>query len=458
LAARPDAYDCVFLSDVSVDPEQARVLAENALSVLKPGGVLVWIFPCLQPFVGGTDARIDWRYTESAVRLILSRCFPLDCFEIEAFGNVKVCAAALHGLGAEQLDPAALNTTDPSFPFVICARAIKRLPHGDAPVARIGRSAGTQPEARGAVLMYHKIATLPSDERHLAVIPAHFRAHMTHLRRHYHPMSLEDMARATREGTLPDKALAVTFDDGYLDALKTASPILTEFDIPATFFLNTLDLDHENEFWGDTLERIFLEEPVVPKVLDLDLLGSRVRIPAGTAEERRTAWKIVSQRFYPLPADSRVLLLRLVVEWSGLELRPRETHRRMVRHEIVTLAARSGHTIGAHTTHHLWLTEHSAQIQRQEITQNKTDLEQLLCRPVLTFAYPYGVHDASTVEIARAAPFLCAVTVEPGLIHSGIDLLKVRRLEVPPGDLAPFSAFLERAFTAAVEDKDVSGV
>jgi peptidoglycan/xylan/chitin deacetylase (PgdA/CDA1 family) len=362
----------------------------------------------------------------------------------------------LHGLGNEQLDSATLNTIDPSFPFMICARAIKRQARGDAPIINIGRGVGTHLETRGAVLMYHRIANLPSDERHLTVDPAHFRAQMAHLRRHYNPLPLEDMARATQAGMIPERAVAITFDDGYLDALTTASPILREFDIPATFFLNTMDLERENEFWGDTLERIFLEAPAVPKVLELELPGKRLTIPSGTRAERYAAWRTVNQAFYPLPAESRVGLLQLVIEWSGLDVRPRETHRRMVRDEVLALAARPGHDIGAHTTRHLWLTEHSAKIQRHEMAQNKIDLEWLLRRPVLTFAYPYGAHDVSTVETARAIPFRCAVTVEPGLIHSRVDLLKMPRLEAPSDDVAPFSAWLEKEFIAAFEDKAAS--
>jgi hypothetical protein len=65
---------------------------------------------------------------------------------------------------------------------------------------------------------------------------------------------------------------------------------------------------------------------------------------------------------------------------------------------------------------------------------------------VLTFAYPYGIHDSSVVDIARAVPFVCAVTVMPGLIGVGTDVLRLPRLEVPLTDVTVFREFLDQAF------------
>lgn len=438
-----NSYDCVLLTRIAGGPDQARAFLTHVEHVLKPAGVMLCVFSCFEPFVTGADSAREWRFTQAAVRVLLSEVFALDAFETESVGNVKLCTAALHGLRPDEIDAPALNACDPWFPLLTCARAIKRAPDRDSPVIRTGHRRGATPAPRGAVLMYHRIATLPTDERRLSLAPPHFRRHMAHLRRHYRPMSLEEMARVARDGTLPDKAVAVTLDDGYLDALTTASPILAEFDMPATFFLNTLDLDEENEFWGDTLERIFFEEPALPAEIDLELAGLSVRMPTRTAEERRLAWQAVSARFYPLPADQRVTLLKRIVEWTRLALRPRASHRRMVTSEIASLAARARHTIGAHTTHHLELPVHSPEIQRWEMANNKQHLEQLLGRPVVTFSYPYGIHDAASVEAARAVPFVCAVTTTPGLVRPGADLLTLPRLEVPLGDVDELAAFLD---------------
>jgi hypothetical protein len=78
------------------------------------------------------------------------------------------------------------------------------------------------------ILLYHRIAELSLDPYGLAVGPAEFRTQMAYLARVYRPMRLDDLVWAAREGSLPERAVAVTFDDGYLDNLEVASPILVE--------------------------------------------------------------------------------------------------------------------------------------------------------------------------------------------------------------------------------------
>ena len=67
-------------------------------------------------------------------------------------------------------------------------------------------------------------------------------------------------------------------------------------------------------------------------------------------------------------------MLDHVIAWSGADRTARETHRVMTAAELRALAARPGHTIGAHSAHHLSLTlqpaEHfrvSTMISRREV-------------------------------------------------------------------------------------------
>lgn len=54
----------------------------------------------------------------------------------------------------------------------------------------------------------------------------------------YAVMALKDIInRIAEKKTLPDKAIAITFDDGYRDNTKNAAPILAEFSFQVTFFI-----------------------------------------------------------------------------------------------------------------------------------------------------------------------------------------------------------------------------
>ena len=66
-----------------------------------------------------------WRLTEASARKLFADVFPIEAFEVTAYGNVMTCAAFLYGLSAEEMPPADLDHADPTFPLVIAIRAVK---------------------------------------------------------------------------------------------------------------------------------------------------------------------------------------------------------------------------------------------------------------------------------------------------------------------------------------------
>ena len=74
--------------------------------------------------------------------------------------------------------------------------------------------------------MYHRIANPPVDPWGLAVQPDHFEEHLTVLRRSRRPLIMSEFFKRLERRTLPNDAVAVTFDDGYVDNLREAKPRL----------------------------------------------------------------------------------------------------------------------------------------------------------------------------------------------------------------------------------------
>jgi peptidoglycan/xylan/chitin deacetylase (PgdA/CDA1 family) len=68
----------------------------------------------------------------------------------------------------------------------------------------------------------------------------------------------------------------------------------------------------------------------------------------------------------------------------------------------------AGFSIGAHSRSHPYLTHLSAEKQQDEIAGSKRILEEDLGIPIREFAYPFGMYDATTTAIVRAAGFSAA--------------------------------------------------
>lgn len=100
--------------------------------------------------------------------------------------------------------------------------------------------------------------------------------------------------------------------------------------------------------------------------------------------------------------------------------------------QVRSLADR-GFDIGAHSRTHADLTGLSPHDLEAELRGSRDTLESLLQSSIESFAYPYGYHNATVVQVARKY-FAVAFTVEEGRNSFDTDPLQLRRTMVQPGD------------------------
>ena len=314
---------------------------------------------------------------------------------------------------------------------------------------------------RGLILLYHRVADEPSDPYGLCVSPVQFRKHLELLRELGRPMPVRDMARAVKDGALPNRAIGVTFDDAYIDVLETAVPLLMEYEVPATVFVTVGPAGREREFWWDELERIFFQSERLPEILEIEIggenrswnLGDGPEIhtpphsPAGVAGRpwhlsdedaptlRHAAFRDVYHLLRPLPTPARTALMDRLLAWSGERadvVRP--THRVLTPGEVAAMTRSGLIRAGAHTVSHPDLTSQPEDVRREEIRRSKSDLEDWIGDKVHGFAYPYGLHDPASASTVRDAGFAFACTGDYRSVRNRDDALLLPRIDVPAGD------------------------
>ncbi len=105
---------------------------------------------------------------------------------------------------------------------------------------------------RSTVITYHRVADVKVDPHQLSVSPRHFLAHMRYLKSHYSVVPLS-MVASRKHFRLHGKPLvAITFDDGYIDNLTHAVPILVKLNLPATIFVTVGQIGKGQPFYWDT--------------------------------------------------------------------------------------------------------------------------------------------------------------------------------------------------------------
>ena len=291
-----------------------------------------------------------------------------------------------------------------------------------------------------AILMYHRIATPDVDPWGLSVSPERFAEQVQALRARRTTLSMDAFVDRLQSGELPHDAVALTFDDGYLDNLRQAKPILEVAGVPATVFLTTDRIGTGEEFWWDEVARMVLSraEPLSASVtMEADCL--QIDLPPIDPMEPRVSW-----RAWHRPETAREATYQML--WQSLQdCAPGRRAGAMARlrrvfgittanpadlpmrtADIRTLVS-DRVSIGAHGCSHQPLTSLPALARVEEIQRSRVEAEALSALPVTGFAYPHGDRDAETVDMVRRAGYRWACSTR----EATIDPLRANLHDLP---------------------------
>ncbi|MDM8542631.1 polysaccharide deacetylase family protein [Desulfococcaceae bacterium HSG9] len=297
--------------------------------------------------------------------------------------------------------------------------------------------------SKAAILMYHRVIDMDADPWSLCVSPQHFAEHLEILRKHAHPISLQQLVQVHKDGNIPDRAVAVTFDDGYADNLHNAKPLLEQYSVPATVFVANGALGQAREFWWNELERILLQPGTLPETLEVNIkhepfcwvLGKDSDYSEDAYQSdcgwivdlyeyptsRHSLYFTLHQLLQPLPDAEVYQVMDELLAWSGKKTVPFSINRTLSKKELLLLKQGELIEIGAHTVSHPSLSMLSKNRQQDEIMQNKIVLEEYLGQQVNFFAYPYGKYSMQTRTIVQEAGFACACTIDKNCVWHGSD-------------------------------------
>ncbi len=277
--------------------------------------------------------------------------------------------------------------------------------------------------------MYHRVAASPDDLWGIAVDPGRFDEQMGALKRVREVVPLDEVLAWQTNGRKSGKPLAaITFDDGYHDALTQALPILERHDCPATVFVVSGLVGSDRGFWWDELVRVFMTAPADGAPLRLAIGGraSTWRLPDDRAGRQRVC-RQVRRRLRNLDPDEIDQQLDSISAWARLSRRLDAGDRLMTAEEVARLS-QSLVGIGAHTVRHPSLPSLTPESQLREMAESRRACEDWTGRSVEHFAYPFGHYDRSSLAAARAAGFRSACATTPGVVRPGSDPFRLARI------------------------------
>jgi peptidoglycan/xylan/chitin deacetylase (PgdA/CDA1 family)/SAM-dependent methyltransferase len=279
---------------------------------------------------------------------------------------------------------------------------------------------------RPTILMYHRVGPSEGgDPWEMTVSPENFESHVEEIASKRTPFPISEFISRHMVGTLPDDAVAITFDDAYHDNLAVAKPILDRYKAPATIFVAPGLLDTP-VFWWDRLQQVIWQSAHIPSSLTVPMNGRQVEFDFRADDRRAHALSTLWTAMRDLAHESRDDVLAHLESLLGSPA-SRWDFRPMTSAELKELA--SGNIeIGAHTVNHAWLPALDAATKQREIFGSLALCTQLVGYKPRCFSYPYGAFDEETRKIVESAGFLGACTVVDAHVSRGCDRLTLPRV------------------------------
>jgi peptidoglycan/xylan/chitin deacetylase (PgdA/CDA1 family) len=273
----------------------------------------------------------------------------------------------------------------------------------------------------GAIFMLHNVrpgrdaAFQPN--RHLEVAPDFLRATLSHLRSEgIDIITLDEVHRRLIERDYSRRFACFTLDDGYRNNRDFALPVMREFDAPFTVYVASDFAEGTGRLWWIALEAVIAGASSIMTRIG----GVAARLDTSTPSAKQAAFDRLHDWLRALPAEHDVQR-EISALCAGHGVDEAEVCREFCLSwdELKPFADDPLVAIGAHSITHCNLARQSEAIAAHEMSVSRARIEDVLQRPVLHLAYPYGDKAAAgrrEFMLARSAGFKTAVTTRPGMI------------------------------------------
>ena len=284
---------------------------------------------------------------------------------------------------------------------------------------------------RLAILMFHGVEPDPLQPACWHVLDTQtFRAQLEFVRDHFEVLPLDEALERMQAGTLPDRAAALTFDDGTRNLATEVAPVLHELGLPASFFLATGAMESGACLWPDRLWLAFARTEA--HAVDLTPLGMGThQLPLGSARARVCA--AVTERLKELSDEQRIAHVESLISSLNVVIDDPGPFRMLSWDDVDELATDELVTLNPHTVTHPILSRCADEKVEHEITQSCTALAQRIGRDATVFAYPNGRaqdFDERARQAVTQSGVRWALATTYGLADENSDPLALPRIPV----------------------------
>jgi peptidoglycan/xylan/chitin deacetylase (PgdA/CDA1 family) len=299
-------------------------------------------------------------------------------------------------------------------------RAAVSLPGGVRLARRLQRGSVS-------IVMYHGVVKQPLEVFNWAQLHRdEFQKQIEFLAEEYQIVPLREIIERLKQGLpLPERAVGITFDDGFRNNLRSAYPILLKHKAPATVFLVTSLVGTPLPPWPEQLYFALVKTALE----SIQFEGEEISLK--TSQHRAAAYPRISSRLKRLPVEKKEAALEQLLDQLGRFSTQNDDALEMLSwEEVEKLNAEGLITFGSHTHTHQILSQCSPERQQFELQASRQVMLEHLGRGDL-LAYPNGTpadFTGETKRLSRELGYECALSTIRGVNTSETDCYELRRV------------------------------
>lgn len=291
-------------------------------------------------------------------------------------------------------------------------------------------------ERNATILLYHGVTTAPShgienfSGKHVRA--AEFERHMAFLAANTTVLPLRELAaRVARGAALPQRAVAVTFDDTFRNVHDVGLRILRRYDIPATFFVTSGFIGTNRRFWVDRVEHCL--NRTGRERVDVAIDGERLTFPLRGDEDRIGAVRELKQRLKNVPPPLRDACCADLAAATGVSDGGDDVpnYANMDGAQVARLDAPPKYEVGGHTVNHEILAYLDRAALEYEVSGCQRQLKAIIGREIDLFSYPEGqahhFNDMVIGELKRGGVIICPTAIA-GVNPPGTNPFRLKRI------------------------------
>lgn len=282
------------------------------------------------------------------------------------------------------------------------------------------------------VLNYHRVGTPGNslfDHDLYSATADDFDQQIRYLKKNFDVIGLDGLDDLlVRRGR--QRAVMVTFDDGYLDNYELAFPVLRAQNAPGVFFVTTGFLDDRPLAWWDEIAWMVNRSPRS----SLELKSWLAQPVTWVNGHRESAIGRLLKTFKGLPTKETKQFLDDIAAETGSGRAPRSAADGLwMNWDHVREMVRGGMSIGSHTVTHPVLSRVDDGQLHVELAESKRRLEQELAITIDSISYPVGQPDSFTPrcwEVAEQLGYKWAFSYYGGFIPELANRFDLKRTAI----------------------------